>query len=347
MFPRLLRSQIMLGIVVSAFFALPAWAAMHTSSLPQRVLQLNGSGKMLDLDDMIYAPSMHRVLVPAAQSGALVLINPATQHMTHWNHVVPGGSGAERDDAGTTSAAVGSGFVFVSDHKDQELVALNPQTHQPVARARLASGPDYVRYVATLKQVWVTEPGASQIERFQVRGGAHPMLSRVGAVAVNGGPESLVIDARRGMAYTNQWKSHTLEISLHHPALKASWANTCRGSRGLALDAADGVLLVGCKEGKVVALDPASDGKILGHAKVGAGVDIIAWNPVLRHVYAPGARSATLSVLTMDPRGRLKRVATAPAAPHAHCVTTDGRRHVYVCDPAAGAVISYTDHVRP
>lgn len=341
-------TRILTGLALAGLFASPAWAAPPSSdALPSRMLPLVHQRGALGLDDMGYAPSLHRILVPAAQSGALVLVDPATQQLTRWAHVVPGGRGVDRDDAGTTSASVGAGMVFVSDHQDREIVALDIHTHKAVARAKLASGPDYVRYVAPLQEVWVTEPGASQIERFAIRAGAHPSLARVGVVAVPGGPESLVIDAHRGVAYTNQWKDHTLQIRLRHPRVTASWPNTCQGSRGLALDAADGIVLVGCKEGKVVALKPGDHGKRVGHATVGAGVDIIAWNPALRHVYAPGARSATLSVLRMTATGALDRVATAPAAPHAHCVATDGIRHAYVCDPGAGAVIEYTDHARP
>lgn len=336
----------LLALLLGGAIAAPVVAAGMRDALPRQEIKL-GHGAGLDFDDMGYAASLHRVLVPAAQSGDLVLIDPSTQRMQRWKHVVPSGSGADREDAGTTSASAGMGMIFVSDHQDQEVVALSERTHRAVARAKLASGPDYVRYVAPLRQVWVTEPGKAQIERFAVRGGPHPTLQRIGAVPVKGGPESLVIDAGRGVAYTNEWKDHTLEISLHAPHVTARWPNTCQGSRGLALDAADGVLLVGCKEGKVVALKPSAGGKVLGHAQTGAGVDIIAWNRHLRHVYAPGARSATLTVLHMGADGQLAKVATAPAARHAHCVATDGHRHAYVCDPGAGAILVYTDRVRP
>ncbi len=335
--------------VAMAALALPALARTSVpaaSSLSSRLLPIR-AGTPLDFDDMGYSTALDRILVPAAQSGALALIDPHTQALTRWNNVVPAGPVAPHEDAGTTSADTGAGLVFVSDHADREVVALSERTHRPVARAKLASSPDYVRYVAPLREVWVSEPHKAQIERFAVHGGAHPALVHVGAVPVKGGPESLVIDRRRMVAYSNQWGGHTLEISLRDPHVIARWSNTCRGSRGLALDAADGIVLVGCKEGRVVALDPAAHGRILGQAKVGAGVDIIAWNPALRHVYAPGARSATLTVLHMGSRGQLTRVAQAPAARGSHCVATDGRRHAYVCEPEQGAIRVYTDYAQP
>ncbi len=307
------------------------------------LLKIPGGEHGLGFDDLGYAPALGRVLVPAAQSGALVLVDPANDALKVLPHIAPGTTGPDHDDAGTTSADYGEGLLFASDHANMAVVAVDPQTGAVVARAQLAGGPDYVRYVAPLQQVWVSEPHLKQIERFAVTAGAHPALARVGAVSVPGGPESLVIDVARGQAYSNEWKDHTVAISLEHPQVTAHWANSCEGSRGLALDAAGHTLFVGCKEGKVVALDLDHAGKIEASAKVGAGVDIIAWNPALHHVYAPGAISATMSVLDFS-GGALKTVATVPTAAHAHCVATDGKSVAYVCDPGAGALIVYRDH---
>lgn len=337
MFRRFLLGGCALLALVTA-----AGAAAHADISRQATLVVPHTGHGLDFDDMAAAPSLHRVLVPAAQSGALALIDPASGRLQRWPHVVPPGSGADRDDAGTTSAAVGAGLVFVSDHQDRTVVALDPSSHREVARAPLAAGPDYVRYVAPLHQLWVTEPGRAQIERFAVHGGSHPRLRRLGVIAVPGGPEALVIDAADHAAYTNEWKHHTLRIDLRSLHITARWANGCRGSRGLALAPARHVLFVGCKEGRVAALDLRHDGRVLAQARVGAGVDIIAWNRHRQHLYVPGARSATLSVLAWHGR-QLQTLATLPAAAHSHCVATDGRDHAYVCDPGRGAVLVYRD----
>ena len=327
-------------LLVAATLALTVSA---TASAGTTLLRIPGGAHGLGFDDLGYAPALGRVLVPAAQSGALVLVDPADDALKVLPHIAPGTVGPDHDDAGTTSADYGEGLLFASDHAHMAVLAVDPRTGAVVARAQLAGGPDYVRYVAPLHQVWVSEPHLKQIERFAVTSGVHPALTRVGAVSVPGGPESLVIVAARGQAYSNEWKDHAVAISLEHPHVTARWANGCEGSRGLALDAAGHTLFVGCKEGKVVALDLDHGGRIEASAKVGAGVDIIAWNPALHHVYAPGAISATMSVLDFSD-GALKLVATVPTAAHAHCVATDGRAVAYVCDPAAGALIVYRDH---
>ena len=321
--------------------ALPLAAATAATPPAATLLRIPGGARGLGFDDLGYVAALDRIVVPAAQSGALVLIDPRTHALRVLPGITPTGGAGSGHDAGTTSASYGAGMLFAGDHDTQALLAVDPASGKVVARTALASQPDYVRYVAPLRQVWVSEPHAKQIERFAVAAGAHPALRRLGAIAVPDGPESLLIDAAAGLAYTNQWRDHTLAIPLHDPHVVARWPNTCAGSRGLALDAAQHTLFVGCKEGKVVALD-TRNGHVIASAPVGAGVDIIAWNPALRHLYAPGATSANMTVLGYDGRA-FDTLARVPTAAHAHCVTTDGRRQAFVCDPGAGALLVYRD----
>lgn len=334
------------AIAVASLVALSlAWAGVAAAHSDRHLIHLPSNGSGLDFDDMTYAPSLHRVLVPAAQSGALALIDPANQKLTEWKNLVPPGQGPDHDDAGTTSADAGDGLVFASDHKDEAIVAVSEQSHQVVARAKLASGPDIVRYVAPLDQVWVTEPETHEIQRFKATGGANPSLHLLGSITVpKGAPELLAVDAAHHAVYTDQRPGRTLKISMRSLKVVASWPNTCKRDQGLALAESENLLFVGCHEGKIVALNTADHGKEVSHAKVGAGVDLIAWNPALQHVYAPGASSATMSVLRLTAQHQLRTVATVPTAPHAHCVATDDNRHAYVCDPGKAAIISYRDH---
>lgn len=305
------------------------------------LLKIPGGAHGLGFDDLGFSHTLDRVLVPAAQTGNLVLVDPADDALQVLRGVAPAGGGDH--DAGTTSSSYGMGLLFASDRPQQQLLAVDPKTGKVLARIALAGQPDYVRYVAPLHQVWVTEPHNKQIERFAVSAGATtPSLRRLGAVPVPHGPESLLIDTADGMAFTNQWQNHTLAIPLNDLHAMQVWPNTCRGSRGLALDAMRHTLFVGCAEGKVVALDLARHGAVIASAPTGKGVDIIAWNPRLDHLYVSAALSATLTVLSFDGR-QLLPLQTLPAALHSHCVATDGRSMVYACDPGAGALLVYRD----
>jgi hypothetical protein len=194
--------------------------------------------------------------------------------------------------------------------------------------------------VEPVKEVWVTEPGKKQIEYFALDGGK---LVRRGAIAVPGGPESLAIDGVRGRAYTHTWDDATVVLDLAGHKELARWTNGCKASRGIALDARRGLLFVGCDEGKATALDVAHGGKQVGSADTGKGVDIIAYNPQLAHLYVPGGDSATLTILGVTAAGKLDVLGSVASAADAHCVAADDAGHAFVCAPSQGAVLVVND----
>ncbi|MBV9079539.1 MAG: hypothetical protein JO102_00305, partial [Elusimicrobia bacterium] len=239
-----------------------------------------------------------------------------------------------------------AGLLFGIDRTTKLLYAADPAAGKFVAETALSSPPDYVRFVAPIGEVWVTEPRSHRIERFSVGTGDHVSLSKMGFIDVPGGPESLVVDAKRGRAYTNLWTDHTLAIDLSSAAVVASWPNTCAGSRGLAMDEERGYVLVGCEEGKAIALDAGNDGKIAGRFGFGSGVDIIGFNPVLRHLYLPGAQSATLAVILVRNDGLLLKLGEFPTVADAHCVTSDDLGQIWICDPDHGQILMMKDGYR-
>jgi len=205
-----------------------------------------------------------------------------------------------------------------------------------VARAKLTAGPDYVRWVEAAQEVWVTEPDRESIETFRLEPGAAPALSSTGSIAVPGGPESLVVDPVKGRAYSNTFRDATVAMDVRTHAVVAQWPNTCRRSRGIALDVARGLVFVGCDEGKAVAVDVAHGGRPVGEAKSGKGVDGISYSPQLSHLYVPAADDGSMTIMRVGEHGELEAVGTIAAAPDAHCAAADDRMNVYVCDPRKG-----------
>jgi hypothetical protein len=71
-----------------------------------------------------------------------------------------------------------------------------------------------------------------------------------------------------------------------------------------------------------------------GEVSAGGGIDIFAYNQKLAHVYLPSADTGCMAVIGISGSGAptlLRRTATVKGA---HCVTTDDRDHIYVCDPS-------------
>lgn len=330
--------------VLSALAALAsASTGVRAAALaPQARLRIPGGTPGIGFDDIGFFPTLDRVSIPAGQTGMLDLIDPRSGTITARYRISPAQSG-NGHRAGTTSAAYGDGYLFASDHGRDAVEVLDARSGKPVARVRLASGPDYVRFLVSRQELWVTEPRGQRIQVFRLRPGAKPTLMLIATIAVPGGPESLVFDTARGRAYTNLWKAKTVVLNLVQPGVIEAWRDGCAGPRGLALDAARATLFVGCAEGAVTVLDLKAGGRVLAKAAVGAGVDIIRYAPALRHLYVPGARAAALTVIQVGDSGALQRIAVYRTARGAHCVTDDGRGRIFVCDPRAGRILEFRD----
>jgi hypothetical protein len=331
---RITRSGVLVALVAAPAVAKPDIAKPVALVLP-------GGDGGIGFDDLTFSASLQRVIAPAGRTGKLDLIDPKTQKV---DSIAGFSTDADKfgggHGEGTTSADVGAGFIFASDRSRTEVEIVDPKASKIVGSAKLAGGPDYVRWVAPANEVWVTEPGKKQIEFFALDKGK---LVHKGAIDIPGGPESLVIDATRGRAYTHTWDDTSVAIDLAKHKEAARWNNGCKASRGIALDERRGFLFVGCDEGKAIALDVSHDGKQLGTAATGKGVDIIAYSPALAHLYVPGGDSATLTILGVGPGGKLEVLGSVAAAADSHCVAVDDAGHAYVCDPKRGALLVVTD----
>lgn len=308
----------------------------RTASVP-----LPGGPPGIGFDDLRFSAALGRVLVPAGRSGRIDLVDPASREVT-----AIGGFSEQRKysgghDDGVTSVDDGPGVLYATDRTSGRLAVVDPAAESVVKSVALAAHPDYVRYVAPTREVWVTEPDADQLEVFTAGDdGRDPQHAAI--IEVRGGPESLVIDADNGRAYTHLWRGETVAIDLRSRAIVARWKNGCRSSRGIALDAEHRLLITACAEGKATVLD-LRDGHRVSEITTGSGVDLVAFDARTRHVYVPSGRKATLVVAALEPTGRLTEIGHVATVPGAHCVTTDGAGNAYVCDAAHGQLLVFHD----
>jgi hypothetical protein len=322
--------------------ATPGIAQAQIAAMP-KIVAIPGGRHGLGFDDISYSAAIGRAVIPSAATGAINLIDPATLAIETIAVFPPAPSARGGHGDGVTSADVGRGYIFATDRTSMKLGIIDASSRKMVAAAALAGGPDYVRYVAPRREVWVTGPRQHRIEIFSLAQNMTPMHTAF--IDVTGGPESLIVDAAAGRAYANLWTDSTLAIDLKKRNIAARWKNGCKGSRGLAFDATRNFLFVGCSEGKLEVLDSQS-GKNLGEASSGDGVDIIAFNPKLSHLYLPGVRSATMATIELSATGTAKVLGKVTTAKGAHCAAADEANHVYVCDPYGGRILVFTDTSR-
>jgi len=317
---------------------------VNPGAVPLTSVPLPGGEVGIGFDDLRWSARLQRVLVPGGRTGKLFLVDPAGGAAQ-----AVGAFSAKTDFSGghgdgTTSVDEGEGTVYAIDRTSRSLLVLGA-AWQVASRVALGGGPDYVRFVAPTRELWVTEPSAEAIEIF--RPGATPAEppQRIAGIAVPGGPESFVVDAARGRAWTHLWSGETVAIDLVTRRIVATVPNGCTGSRGIALDEARGLLLVGCAEGRATVLDAAHDGRMLSSLETGAGgdVDIIDYDPRTGHLYVPGGDAGGLTVFGVGAGGALARLGTVAIAPGCHSVATDGAGRVFVGDPANGRLLVFRD----
>lgn len=318
-------------------------AAQVGSAAGPRSIRLVPSGG-IGFDDLVYSPELHMVLAPAGATGCVGMFDSASLAKNPLCGLSTAGDYSGGHGDGVTSADVGAGRLFAVDRTSQSLKVASlgdAQTGQAVRSFPLSGQPDYVRWVEAKREIWVTEPDQEQIEVFAL--GDTGQLTRTDAIAVKGGPESLVIDLTRGRAYSHLWSGGTVAVDLASHTLVEQFSNGCKGSRGIALNSKKGFLFVGCSEGKAVVLDIDHGGKVLGSKETASGVDIIAANLELNHLYVPAASDGSVAVLGVRGDGTLSRLGSLAAAKGAHCVASDDHSRVWVCSPDAGALLVFED----
>jgi hypothetical protein len=330
-------SKALVAAVIAIPLAAAAAAALTLVSLP-------GGGGGIGFDDLLFSPTLNRVLVPSGRTGLLNLVDTKSHAIESISGFSSERSYGGGHGEGTTSADVGQGVIFASDRGLKVVDIVSPGTRKILSSTKLGGGPDYVRWVGPNSEVWVTEPNRKSIECFRFSNGASPALVLVGTIDVADGPESLVVDETRGRAYTHTWHDMTVAIDLKMHKEVARWPNGCVGARGIALDEKRGLLFVGCDEGRAATLDVAHAGKLVAAVDTnGKGVDIIAYSPSLAHLYVPAGDSATMAILGVGSDGGLTVLGRVPTAPDAHCVAADDLGNAYVCAPKTGQLLLLTD----
>lgn len=305
-------------------------------------IALPGGKHGIGFDDLRYFPQLQRVVVPVGQTGDLDLIDPQTYAVTVIPDVAAKHAAPNGDDAGSTSVAYGDGYLFAGDHGNLGVAIVDPASKRVLGRVKLAADYDFVRYLASRHELWVTEPGKHRIEIFKQVKKAPLTFRHKAFIFVPDGPEALVFDSAADRAYTDERSGSTVVISLSKRTIVARWPNSCQQSRGLARDGH--FLFVACREGAVAVLDTAHDGKLTDKIRTGQGVDLIAYDSAHHRLFVPGAESTTLAVVRVSPDGHLRRTAVYRTARGAHCVTAADNGKAFVCDPRQGRILVIAPH---
>jgi len=330
----------------------------------------------ISFDDFIYDSHLRRVIIPAGETGKVALIDPKNMNVQ-----LISGFSQQVDPAnpivGTSAVAVAGGFLFGLDQETKTIKTIDLSANNVVGSIPLKAAADCIRYISATGELWVTEKDLNQIEIFSVSEDNPPTLQSTGNISVPNGPEGLIIDDARGLAFTNrpnQSLTDVIQVMTH--TVIGQWGNGCSSAKGMAVDENEGYLFVACNEGKLVVMDINNDGYQITSQNYGGELDFVAYNPKLHHVYLPSSASGIVAIYqlqtllitpqpintnspgttptvspTVNPgvtpppdfKISLLLLGTADTAIKSKCVTADDFNNIWVCDPNNGQVFIIHD----
>jgi serine/threonine-protein kinase len=321
-------------LVVATMFGFVHWGARSVARVAVPATTIDSAG--IGFDDLTFAPSLSRVVVPAGESGQVVLIDPKTRSTDPIAGFTHSPTARGGHHLGPTSAATAGPFLAVIDRSARTLDLVVPSEHRITATYSLGGVPDYVRFEAASNQVWVTEPDVERIEIFTLDTAA-ATLKPEPSIEVPGGPEYVIFDTTR--AFTNLWKGQTSTIDLKTHKVRSTFPNGCEGSRTLALDAQRDILFVACGEGRVTSIDLSHGERVLGKLEYQPKMDALVFDPVRAILYAPSAAAGKMAAITFDRDGVPSLLFEVTTEKGAACATIDSSGAVWICDPIHGRIL--------
>jgi hypothetical protein len=337
------RAALVIALACSSVVACGASGGVpandHSAAI--KPVELPGGKPGIGFDDLQWSAALGRVIVPGGRTGSVFLVDPESLQVT----ALPGFSKSDEYDGGhdfgVTSAIEAEGLIYAIDRSSKRLVQVDPRDGKRKTALELRGSPDYVRFVETTHELWVTEPDAGQVEIIALSSQQPPTMKSTGVIAVKRGPESLVIDHAHARAYTNSFTGTTFSIDLRSHTILTRNDNGCLLSLGAALDPVKQHVFVGCYGGEVSAFAAGSD-RLLGRQDLSRGVDIIAFDPVHQRLHVASSKRSELSLLLVAANGTLRTEHTIATGGSGSCVTVDGKGRSWVCDPTRGRVLRVT-----
>ncbi|HEV7503404.1 MAG TPA: hypothetical protein VGS07_00660 [Thermoanaerobaculia bacterium] len=306
------------------------------------------------MEDLTFSSALRRVLAPAGRTSKLDLIDPETEQIETISGFPSsplsgkGHSGSGHGE-GAVSADEGRGTIFALDRLARQLVVIDPKGRSVISTVPVSNEPRIVRYVASTRELWITEPAKSKLEILSVPATGAPIPSHKAFITTQGWTDMVVIDEARGRAYTSGWGGKTFVFDLKSRSPAGSYDNGCNGGP-LALDGKRGLLFVGCR-GKLNVLDLRHGGAILESQDVVFPdrspwvIDVIAYDPVLAHLYV-ATDIGVVGIFYMSAEGKLREILGTSVYPGSH-MSVDDRHQLWVSCPRDGQLYVFKDDLRP
>jgi DNA-binding beta-propeller fold protein YncE len=180
---------------------------------------------------------------------------------------------------------------FATNGRNATVSVFDTNTFKTLKNISVPDDPDFITYDPQTKRVLVCHGDAAAITAID------PAKEEViGKIDLGGGAEAATLDGK-GTGFVNL-EAEAMVVSFDPKALtvKQKWPITgCAKPTGMAIDAADSRLFIGCRS-KVLAVMDADSGKVITTLPIGERVDAVAFDAGNQLIFASNG-DGTISVI--------------------------------------------------
>ncbi len=300
------------GAVLSVSIARADDAPVAGSLAVQKTVKIGGEGRW---DYVSVDPAAHRLYVTRSTHTQVLDLET--------DKVILDVPGQQRAHGAVAVPAVGRGFI--TDGKAGTIVIFDLKTGEVLGSAAAAEDADGEIYDAGSNKILATCGDAGVM--VAIDPAVDPKAAKAESVDLGGKPEFLAADGD-GKAYVciND-KSQlavvdlkTMKATAHYPIGSGT------GPTGLAIDAKNGRLFVGCRNQKLIVLNTA-DGKVLAELPIGKGNDACAFDPGSGTAFA-SCGDGSLTVVKETVPGTFAVIQTVKTPKGARTMAVDPTTHL-------------------
>lgn len=248
---------------------------------------------------------------------------------TH-THIVEAASGKILGDIAGGSGLHGVAVVptlhrgYITDGKAGKLIVFNTGTLKAVGTIDAADDADGIIYDAKADRILVACGDAAQM--LALKPTADVADAKVQKIDLDGKPESLVVDGAGHAFVCLADKNLIAEVDLAAGKVVHRWpCGVGEEPTGLAIDAKQGRLFVGCRNQKLIVLG-TQDGKVLAELPIGQGNDACAFDAGTGDAFA-SCGDGTVTVIAEKSAGAFSVKQTIQTARGARTMTVDESTH--------------------
>src|SRR5215813_9927086 len=212
--------------------------------------------------------------------------------------------------------------VYASATGTNELVVIDDQSLDIVARVPAGDYPDGIAYATKANKIYVSDLHGKTDTVIDAK-----TNQRLTTIALGGGAGNSQYDSVGDRIFvTVDGREELAEIDPNSDQVVVRYPLTgCKGSHGLLIDSEHRLAFAACEDNSKLVVFDLQTKKATSTLSVGADPDVLAFDAALQRLYV-SAESGVITIFDQRDRG-LQKVGEGSFAPNAHSVAVDPSTH--------------------